>query len=327
MTLGSTMIPATGSGQPALPADDRVAVRVAYSAPPGCPGAADFEAELHARTSRVRSAEAHEAARLFRVVIEGEGSGIVGRMTVERDGKISAARVLRGKNCGEVSSALALTAALSIDPEARLVLEPAPAVQSPPARREPPAPAPASPAAPRSLRTDSGVAVRLGAGVGLVQIVTPGVMPVVSVVDELAWSGPGPLHPAVRVSLLVASNLLEGDREATFTWVAGQLELCPLPVPLGSAIELRPCAAAQGGKLRALGRAIATPLGEFGAWWSAGAAAHVAARLSSGIGVDLSGSALIPFQPRDFVFESPERDIARTATVSVGISLSAFVML
>jgi hypothetical protein len=329
MTLGSTMIPATASGQAAVPADDRVAFRVSYSAPPGCPGAAAFEAELLARTPRARSAAPDEAARLFVVDIQGgsRGSAVTGRMTVERDGTVSDARVLRGKNCSEVASALALTAALTIDPEARLVLEPVPVVESPPVHQEPPPPAPATPAPPPPLRTAPRAEVRLGAGVGLAQIVTPGVMPVANVVAEVAWSGPGRLHPAIRLSLDGASNTLESNREATFTWIAAQLDLCPLWLPLGSVVEFRPCGAFQAGTLSGTGRAVAQPVSQSGAWGSVGAAAHLAARLSSRIGVDLSGGALAPLFPRHFVFETPQRDIARTATVSEVVSLGALVTL
>jgi hypothetical protein len=333
MTLGSALVPTRGSAQPGqLPADDQVAVRVAVSAPQGCPGAAEFEAELRARTPRVRIATTEEAARLFRVKIEGRAGAVIGRMTVERDGKISEARVLRGKNCGEVSSALALTAALSIDPQARLVLDkepapapspPAPAPAAPPEPPEPPPPAPAPPVAPTPPPEASRVAVRLGVGAGIVQIVTRGVMPSASMVDEVAFPGPGLLRLSVVASLHAASNLLDGEREATFTWIAGQLDLCPLRLPLGWLVELRPCGAAQAGTLRGAGRTVAEPLAKYRAWWSAGAAARLAAQLSPRFGAVLSASALVPLVERDFVFESPEHDIARTVPVSVGVSLGA----
>jgi hypothetical protein len=177
--------------------------------------------------------------------------------------------------------------------------------------------------APPPLPTASRVRVRVGAAVGLVQIVTPGVMPSVSVHDELAWSGPGVLRPAIRASLHTASNFLEGDREATFTWIAGQLDLCPLRLPLGSVAEIRPCGAAQGGTLRGAGRTVAQPLVKYRAWWSAGAVARLTAFLGSGIGAELSASALVPLVERDFVFETPQIDVARTAPVSVGVSLGA----
>jgi hypothetical protein len=312
--------------------NDQVAVRVAVSAPRGCPGTVEFETELSARTPRARIAEAREVARLFRVKIEGAGSAVVGRMTVERDGTISDARVIRGKNCREVASALALTAALSIDPQARLVLdnEPAPAApsppaQAPPARPEPPPPAPTPSVAPAPLPAPVRVAVRVGVGVGLVQIVTSDVMPIVSVVDEVAFPGPGPLRPSVVASLHMASNVLDGDRQATFTWIAGQLDLCPLALPLGGIAELRPCGAAQAGSLRGAGRAeaVAQPLEKYRAWESAGLSARLAARFSPRFETDLSASALVPFVERDFVFASPQRDIARTVPVAVGVSLGA----
>jgi hypothetical protein len=325
---GLALIPSVAAGQgaddtAATAPDDRVAIRIEYFAPAGCPLADDFEAEVRARTPRARSAVAGEPARVFHVEILDEKNAAVGRMVVEHDGERSGARVLRGKSCSEVSSALALTAALSIDPAARLVLEPAPA----PVARAAPEPAPQPAPARAKLPEPSNVGVGLGASAGLARIVAPGLMPVASLFGELASPGRGALGPAVRISANVASNALDADRDATFTWVAAGLDLCPLRASLGRAVLVRPCVATQAGVLRGRGRNVAEPLGASRAWWSAGGSVHFEARLSSHVGVDLSGSALLPFREREFVFDTPPRDVARTATVSVGVGLGVFVLL
>jgi len=323
---GSALIPAVAAGQVAdsgVTSDDRVAIRIDYSAPAGCPSADDFEAEVRARTARARRAVASEPARIFHVAILEEGNAAVGRMIVDRDGGSSGARVLRGRSCSDVSSALALTAALSIDPTARLVLEPAPepAPVAPVTPEPVPRPRPARPL----VREPSNVGFGLGASAGLAQIVAPGLMPVTSVLGELAFPGRGALSPAVRVSVNVASNTLDTGRDATFTWVAGGLDLCPLRAVLGRSLELRPCLAAQGGWLHGVGRNVAEPLSASRAWGSAGASVQLAARLSSRVAIQVSGSALLPLRPLHFDFELPSREVARTPTLSVGVGLSAFV--
>jgi hypothetical protein len=168
---------------------------------------------------------------------------------------------------------------------------------------------------------------RLGARAGIAQIVTPGLMPVVSLFDELSWSRPGAFAPTVRVSLSAASNGLDSNRDASFTWVAGGIDLCPLRAVLGQAVELRPCVAAQGGSLHGRGRGVAEPIAASRAWWSAGASAHAAVRLSQYVGVDLSAAALLPFKEREFVFEAPQRAVARTPTVSMAVGFGFFLML
>ncbi|MEJ7733477.1 MAG: hypothetical protein WKG00_30315 [Polyangiaceae bacterium] len=96
-------------------ADDRAAVRVVYRGGEGCPVASAFTAELMARTTRVRTAGADEAAREVRVEVQATGVESSGRLVVDGGG----VREVKGATCAEVVSALALITALAFDPDAQ----------------------------------------------------------------------------------------------------------------------------------------------------------------------------------------------------------------
>jgi hypothetical protein len=285
--------------------DDRIAFRVDYVAPASCPDADAFSVLVRAHTKRVREAGEGEPAQTLRVELrESEGS-VLGQLTAERDGETSDVRALRGRTCADVVSALALTAALSLDPSARLSLPP-----PPPAQAQMPAPATTVPSAMPARR----LSARVGATAGLARIVSPGVMPFIGVAGEVeatrSW------RPAVRLSLLGASNALATDRAATFSWIALELEVCPFQLPLGLRAGLAPCGAAQGGVLRAAGRGEPTIYTESRLWTGAGASAHLPVAISPRWVIDLGAGILVPFRERDFRIEDPTRPLARTAAIS-----------
>jgi hypothetical protein len=294
-------------GEARVAPDDRTAFRVDYVAPASCPDAAAFSALVRARTSRVREAGEGEPAQTLRVELRAFDAGALGQLTAERDGETSEVRALRGRTCADVVSALALTAALSLDPSARLSLPP-------------PTPAPAPPPVPAAATTVSSAtparrpSARVGATAGLARIVSPGVMPFVGVagqVEATRW-----WRPSVRLSLLGASNVFATDRAATFSWIALELEVCPFQLPLGARAALAPCATAQGGVLRATGRGEPTVYTESRLWTGAGASAHLPVAISPRWVIDLGAGLLVPFRERDFRFEDPARSLARTAAIS-----------
>ena len=322
--------------------DARLAVRVVYAAPNACPGAAEFEAQLHKRTSKARPATDSEPAHVFRVQIRELPTGaMVGRIATEWNGERSGVRELRDKSCSQVVRALALTAALTIDPDARLDVEleatkasPANAASTPApaaARQPPPGPSPsknaASDSAPNAPSTGSTLEARLGIEAGAARIITPGAMPALGPSAELAWIGPGIVSPSIRLSLVYASNSLDTDRAADFTWLASDLELCPIALRLGAGTELRPCASGAGGVILAKGRTIPEKYGQTRAWWSAGMSAHLNERLSARFGVELFAALLVPLRARSFVFANPSEEIARTPALSGELGLGAFAYL
>ena len=92
------------------------------SAPPDCPSQADFQAEVSKLTSKARFTK-QRGARRVRIELESRGSDVLGRL-ITGDGKNQSSRDLRGKDCREVSSALAIAVALTIDPDALGLGEP-----------------------------------------------------------------------------------------------------------------------------------------------------------------------------------------------------------
>jgi hypothetical protein len=241
--------------------------------------------------------------------------------------------VLRGGHCDALASALALSAALTLDPNARLVVErepeppPKPPPAPPPEPEPPPPPPPPPPPVPPPAQEPASTVHRLGVSVGVASLLTPGLMPVASAFYELGWERSGWLAPSARLSVSFASNHIDVERDATFVWVSAGLDLCPIRVPLARVIALRPCAAGQAGALWGRGVQVAEPATELRPWWSAGASAHLTLQVTPRFAVDVSGAALVPLRRREFVLESPRHEIARTAPMSVIVGLGASLAL
>jgi hypothetical protein len=329
--LGTAPRPARADEPPRAPAPDRVAFRVQSSPHAGCPGSDDIEASVLARTAKARAAGEGDAAWVFDIEFENEGGVITGRMTAVRDGQRTGERTVRGRSCADVATALALTVALSIDPRAKLLPDTAPSASPAPVSRPQgeggaaPAPAPAQASATPAAKPPAHAQVRLGGAAGLAQVVSGSVMPAVSVGGETVLPWAGLLSPSVRVSVSLASNTFAPARDATFTWLSGQVDLCPFRAQVASVVELRPCAAFQGGVLRGRGLTAPQPIEATRAWWSAGVSGRIVALISPRAGIELSGVVVVPFRERDFIFENPARTIAHTTTPSWTSSLGAFV--
>src|SRR5690606_11373794 len=104
--------------------DEPIYVEFFYEAPPSCPGEEYAFSLVQQRTSRVFRAD--ESGQRLYMRITPERSGYRGVLTVRRADDPPERRAMTGERCGEVVEALALTAALSIDPDATLTLGPPP---------------------------------------------------------------------------------------------------------------------------------------------------------------------------------------------------------
>jgi hypothetical protein len=110
-------------------------LQLRYQAPDGCPDRAGFEQQLRARLPQ-RGARAGAARLEVRITRVPEGS--VGELALARPGgEPAAVRKIRARDCEEAAEALALVAALMLDPPL-----PGP-VQAAPGATSPAAPAPA----------------------------------------------------------------------------------------------------------------------------------------------------------------------------------------
>lgn len=157
------------------PVANSEAVSLLYedSPPPDCPTEAAFEAEVTKLTSKARFTKQRRARRV-RIELSASGHEVVGRL-ISGDGKNQSAREVRGKDCREVSSALAIAVALTIDPEALGLADPDPTQQQKPSELAQPvkpvskrASPPKTPARePAARATTESTKVRWGLGAGL----------------------------------------------------------------------------------------------------------------------------------------------------------------
>jgi hypothetical protein len=122
VTTALVLVPRASAAQAktsaGAPVADSEAVSLLYedSPPADCPTEAEFEAEVTKLTSKAHFTKQRRARRV-RIELSSSGHDVVGRL-ISGDGKNQSSREVRGKDCREVSSALAIAVALTIDPEA-----------------------------------------------------------------------------------------------------------------------------------------------------------------------------------------------------------------
>ena len=235
------------------------AVRLDYAAHELCPPAAAFIAAVTARTGRARFAVDGEQLRLFTVRLEAIEGQTDGKLTIIDPGEPDAPseRGVRGRDCAVVVDALALVAALAIDPAARLTVPPPPPPKPPPAIKPPPPPEPRLPAPlplprPRKpaevgdWRLTMGAHAVASSGLGKLSAVLP-------VFLDLALYEAGWLAPSFRLGVswlpdrMVDNPAGSGD----FYRVTGRVSGCPINGPLLSTLIVRPCIGMEAGVLHA----------------------------------------------------------------------------
>jgi hypothetical protein len=125
-----------GSGQ--VRAEDPPAPFVVEASPGAvCESGETFATQLLRRTSRIRTATPGEEAVVFRVEVVGGVERPFGRLSVRELDGTRTERELRGATCQEVIAALALIAAILVDPNASLAPLPPPPARDPPKAPEP----------------------------------------------------------------------------------------------------------------------------------------------------------------------------------------------
>jgi hypothetical protein len=315
------------------------AVAVDFRAFAGCPDEAAFFAELAARSPRIRRRASGEPGWTVSVVLERSASAVAGRLALVRSDGSQAAREITGSLCTEVASALALIAALMIDPRASAgepvspAPEPAPVpdAEPPPAGAEP-APAPAVPVAPpspppspppvgedrpapapREPPSLPGVAWVAGAEAhgmfGAAPSAAFGGGGFVALEDR----NRGPFAVAARLGLFAVTTFdaFDGGVGGRFTWIVARPEVCLLRPVLGDGLRLESCALFDAGVLRSAGSGLHRPDVSLDAWLAAGALARLSWVLPARLLVAAGGGAQLPFYRYAFRYGSgsPQGDV------------------
>jgi hypothetical protein len=298
----------------AYAADGTEPIRVAVSAPAACMDAPRFFGQIQARTSRARPASDNEPARLFSVFLSLEPPGSRGTLVITgADGK-SLVRDVPGSTCDEVASALALIAALAIDPNARTA--PVAGATSSSAA-PPPAPTPVKPPLPPCPSCPAGqpptfvimpsptIQKPLQLDVGLGVEVLTGVAPSAAWAGSLWWD----LYRDERWRMLrftlvrtASASSQQRDGKVKFSLTAARVEACPIGIALGSSVSARGCARLEAGVLNADSNDASGLQAISRGWIGAGAIGALRWHPARAVGFEGHVGAAFPFVRDRFVW-------------------------
>jgi hypothetical protein len=270
--------------------DARESVRLVYESSDGCPDREDFEALVRARTARALFVGPYSSARIFEVHLTGEPPPR-GQLTVRRDGVDEGAREVRAETCSDVAEALALVAALAIDPNSLIGAPPpagappgSPATSPPAAAAAPPVQAaPSPPPASRGSTQKQNKSeensrspsvphkLYLGADLAMATGISPETL--VGASPRVGWRAESTslLAPSLSVGVLHATSgaLPIPVGAASLAWTVGQIDGCALSWPPGP-VRVVGCLRAEGGALTASGSDITPPQTHTRAWFAVG---------------------------------------------------------
>lgn len=285
-------------------------VRIAYRAPEGCPDEAAFVTAVAAQSRPFeRASRSAVRVRSLDAEIARSTGGFEGILRVrEADGSTSE-REVRGAACDEVTSALALVAALTIDT--------APPAPSPPPPDEP------DPIAPPSARRWSVVtALHAGAFFAMAPSVAIGVSP------QIEASPPVETPFDVRLGFTFAAAPREETAvgSADFYWFAARLEATPLSFSRGP-LAMGLVFGADAGAV--LGRGVGVWLGreQWRPWLDLAVGARGSAMITPSFGFELGGGMLVPITRDTWVFQRPFAIVHQTPPVGAYVTAGIRVLL
>jgi hypothetical protein len=318
--------------------DARIPVRVDSQTPEACASSQAFLEELVTRDPNVRAATAEERAPRLVVRIARTPKGTArGRLVVEdTDGTLSR-REVDGDTCESVLGALALMAAIAVDPRAPLSGPLSPAV---PKEADADASSRASTdgsdlrtsrpdserrATPPVLgRTEAGTEasvdraptsgagqsagenprVSFAGGAGVTSGTAPAVVPMIFASAAVTWGRETRIGPVLRGGFEHEGS---GDDAAPgggarFVLNAGTLDLCAR-LPLTGRLEVLPCFRTEGGSLAATGLDIFPARSDTRPWIALGALGTARYRAVSVVFAEVSAGLLLPLVRDRYYFE------------------------
>jgi hypothetical protein len=305
--------------------DPPILIEFGYHAPSTCLDEDEAFSLVQRRSRRVVRGREGPAELSVTMNVVREGGAYRGVLTVVRPGAGAERRTMEGANCSEVVEALALTAALSVDPEATVMLDPAEGASNASAgdplhlKKETPVQGEPKGASeegePGRLRANiapffavsqlmtTGVHLGGGLGVSLSQPSARSILPL-----EAAGS---------VVVLLDSANSLEPNVRTTF--VLSHFAYCPLRFGAEHALLL--CPSTQLGVLVAESRGFdaATSASRFFA--TVGLEARLRSRPSDDVELWLTPALDVPLTQRSFAVE-PGPEVLVT-TVDLGFHVWA----
>jgi hypothetical protein len=326
--------------------------RVGYVGAEGCPKEDFFTHEILARTNLARPATPTDKAVRFELRLwSARGSSRGELATQDIDGTVSV-RSIEDESCEEVVSALALIAALILDPDAST---------GPAHKAKPPELAPAQPkecAIPEQPRAESPEQVRTflttaqnveapasaavtrsprpidfvnGAHVGLQSAIAPVALASGALYVEALAKDSASLGWAARLSFLYAptTTVSVAQGQATFEWTALRAEGCPLRVATKDRVlSFYPCAGLEIGRTHATGLKVGDivhPQADDPLWLAFPVVGRIRLEIASILSLELEGGPIATIMRQKFVFMSPNETIHQVPAFGAVASLGAGV--
>lgn len=290
---------------PAVAAKPGQAFRLEYWAEGRCPDAVEFARQIQTRAPRLRPAEADEPALGFYAELSEREGSATGRLTARSPDGREVVREVRGPTCDDVVTALALIAALAVDPNQPA---PPPVARDPDARasthahvaraREPDAVPEAVPLVDRDRRWTFGV----GGGLAFDSSIAPSPGYGLGIAFDAEGLGGSPVRPlfALSANRAAASNTETHGGTASFTWLAFRTAACPLRLPEGTPLFVRPCAFLDVGVLGGDVALGARSQDQSKTWVSTGGFLRVEALTAEVVSFQLDAGLTVPLRRPSF---------------------------
>lgn len=286
-----------------------IPVSFGYRAPASCMTEEQAFDLVHSRTERVVRAAEGESAQRLTMSVEQTPDGYRGELSVSRHEQAPDTRSMTGDDCDEVVEALALTAALSIDPNATLTIGRA-RTKAPASTREP---------APSRSGT-ARIHVTIGGALSLEKILDPPVHLGGSLLVALSRRDTRVFLPVeVRISLKYASEAGGEDVSRIGTSVlSSRISYCPLRWGDEQAILL--CPVSELGLISAQGQGFDNATGTSRFLATLGIEATLRSDLFGRGEVWVSPSLNVPLTERQFAVAPGPEILARTVPIGGSIS-------
>jgi hypothetical protein len=327
--MGSTpqaVAQALDASQPANASSSNEPVTVSLEGHAGCRDSEFFLQQLLARTPRAHRAAAGETGRAFVVQIVKQEPNSTGTLVVRDATGAESTRVVTAATCDEVIAALALVAALTIDPQAvttplevppvdtpkpsPTLTPPAPPPKSPPRTRTAP-PEAKTPGADRASEPDASARRQVRLGAQAAAEVMSGFEPDVALLPrgmielELELARQSWLAPSLRLSAArgEGSTTVAGVGRATFVWTGGRLEICPVRAGRGVGPYARPCLGTDVAAIVARGHDLPETRSATRPWVAPLATARAGWRFPFGLSIELYAGGSFPLVDDKFEFD------------------------
>jgi hypothetical protein len=266
-----------------------VPFRVEFSSGFQCGTPDDFSAELSKRSQHVRPSSVGEQAFAFQIDVRDNEGTLEGRLTLREPGGRVTVRVVPGATCGEVIPALAVIAAVLVEPSA--------AVEQPPSA----APQPARPEPNRWA---------LGASVGVVAqgAVAPEVRRGFAVEANVAYEGGDFLSPLFALAFVQTQlgTARTNNGLAELAWWTVRASLCPVRWPEAGRLALRPCGLFDLGRFHAAGKETVDAAEAIMTWVAPGASARLDAAPLDWLWVTAEPGVFLPLNRDRFRFDGDD---------------------